>query len=421
MTNLQVYVSLVTVGLVTSKLVTHTAQNIRASRKRPPVDREIKKGNWMYLRITTGLMVMMAITATASAQAPLMRTGVPAGHNIPPAQMLMEPGPGVGGPGPGVLSASFGGGGGGADANMAAYGPFGAVRMQSVQVLFDRPEYLQVSWDVSGVGMYDSSPLIVPGRQNFGQGGIYRLKISNIKGRPGVSLYPTLEIGSASPRTSAYLAHAAIPIQFTQEDFDQVAAANYVTKVIYVPDPEYQELALAGVDTLVSTRLDPGVDPITEADRRGAILAILRIGNKDLEVPGTDSGLAAGAMPPGYGGGAGGSGGTSDYISGVTGPHYGMPYVGTNIGLPGPPHIPLGGPAGLRRYDMHNHTAMQIPGPTKKVDVLVKQKPGLSYPRPADRVLIKETNIRPPHANYQPPADMVHGQLPPNCPPRLRR
>lgn len=380
-------------------------------------NREIKKGNWMYSRITTGLMVMLAVTSTASAQAPLMRTGVPAGHNLPPAQMLMEPGPGVGGPGPGVLSASAHQGGGGG-ASMAAYGPFGAVRMQSVQVLFDRPENLQVSWDVSGVGMYDSTPLIVPGRQNFGQGGIYRLKVGNIEGRPGVSLYPTLEIGSASPRTSAYLAHSAIPIQFTQEDFDQVAAANYVTKVIYVPDPEYQELALAGVDTLVSTRLDPGVDPITEADRRGAILAILRIGNKDLEMPGTDSGLAAGAMPPGY---SGGSGGTNDYISGITGPHYGMPNVGTNIGLPGPPHIPLGGPAGLRRYQMHNHTAMQIPGPTKNVDVLVKQKPGLSYPRPANRVLIQETNIRPPHANFQPPADMVHGQLPPNCPPGLRR
>ena len=51
--------------------------------------------------------------------------------------------------------------------------------------------------------------------------------------------------------------------------------------MIYLPDPEFQELALAGVETLVSTRLDPGVDPIAEADRRGSILAIVRIGNKD--------------------------------------------------------------------------------------------------------------------------------------------
>ncbi|MEM7784419.1 MAG: hypothetical protein AAF623_13780, partial [Planctomycetota bacterium] len=264
-----------------------------------------------------------------------------------------------------------------------------------------------------GIGRYDSNPLIVPGRQNFAQGGIYRLKVSNIDGRPGMELYPTLEIGKATRRTAAYLAHAAIPIQMTQEDFDQVSAANFVTKVIYVPDPEFQELALAGVDTIVSTRLDPGVDPITEADRRGSILAILRIGNKDLEVPGVDPAIAAGAMP------AGGSM-PSNYVSGVTGPHYGMPYTGTSIGLPGPPHIPLGGPAGLKRYDIRNHTAMQIPAPTSRVDVHVKQKPGLSYPRPADKVLIQENTIRAPHLNAQPPSDMVHGVLPENCPPGLR-
>ncbi len=365
--------------------------------------------NLMYVRITTGLMLVLAIAMTANAQAPLARTGLPTGHNLPPAQMLMEPGPGVGGPGPGVLMASASGAA--PCAAMAGYGPFGAVRLQSVQVLFDRPEMMQISWDVSTVGQYDSAPLIVPGRQNFRQGGIYRLKISNLEGRPGMTLYPTLEVGVASPRTSAYLAHAAIPIQFTEEDFDQVAAANFVTKVIYVPDPEYQELALAGVDTLVSTRLDPGVDPIVEADRRGAILAILRLGNKDLEAAGMDPSLSAGALPASFGGG-----GSRDYISGVTGPAYGMPSVGTNIGLPGPPHIPLGGPAGLKRYTMHNHTATQIPGPTHNVDVLVKQRPGLSYPRPADRVLIQERTIRPPHSNRQPPSNMVHGQPTCDCP-----
>lgn len=363
----------------------------------------------MYARLATGItmLALATLTTTAFAQMPGARSGIPVGHNLPPAQMLMEPGPGVGGPGPGVLNRGSRMGGG--DMSMG-YGPFGAVVNQSVQVLFDKPELMQVSWDVTGVGRYDSTPLMVPGRQNFSQGGIFRLKISNIEGRPGMELYPTLEIGKATKRTSAYLAHSAIPIQFTQEDFDQVAAANYVTKVIYVPDPEYQELALAGVDTLVSTRLDPGVDPITEADRRGSILAIVRLGNKDLEVPGVDPAIAAGLM-------TGSNAGTSDYISGVTGPNYGMPYTGTNIGLPGPPHIPLGGPAGLRRYDIHNHTAMQIPGPTPNVNVHVKQKPGLSYPRPADKVLIQESNIVPPHYNSQPPADMVRGVLPENCPP----
>lgn len=381
----------------------------------------------MFARLTTGftMLAMAAAATTAQAiQVPGFRPGTPVGHNLPPAQMLMEPGPGVGGPGPGVLAAQRGPDPG---MHMGAYGPFGAVNFQPVQVLFDRPELMTVSWDVTGIGRYDSEPLVVPGRQNFQQGGIYRLRISNIEGRPGLTLYPTLEIGRASPRTAAYLAHSAIPIQFTQEDFDQVASANYVTKVIYVPDPQFQELALAGVDEIVGFRLDPGMDPIAEADRRGAIIAIIRMGNKALEEMGIDADLAAGAMPMGgHGfGGIGFPGDTSNYISGVSGPNYGMPYTGTNIGLPGPPHIPLGGPAGLQQYSLHNHTAMQIPGPTPEVNVHLRQKPGLSYPRPADRVMIQERTIRAPHFNDQPPANMVDGVLPENCPPtgigRLRR
>ena len=364
----------------------------------------------MFARITTLLLVVM-LTSVASAQLRPIRVGAPVSHNLPPAQMLLEPGPGVGGPGPGVLSAA-----GYASTiapepgiDLAQFGPFGSVAHQSVQVLFAQPQGMLVYWDVSGVGMYDSHPSPVPFRQNFGQAGVYRLKITDVNGRPGVDLYPTLEIGSVTPRTAAYLAHSAVPIRFTSEDFDQVTAGNFVTKVIYVPDPEFQELALAGVDVLVSTRLDPGVDPIVEADRRGAILAILRVGNKDLEIPGTNAAIMAGAMPPGIGGGGGAPTG---YISGITGPNYGMPSVGTQIGLPGPPHIPLGGPAGLRKSSLHNHTAMQIPGPTPKVNVHLRQRPGLSYPRPADKVLIDEETVRPTHFNSQPPADLIHGNLP---------
>ncbi len=382
----------------------------------------------MFTRISTSLLMLM-LASTATAQLTHIRNGIPVSHNLPPAQMLLEPGPGVGGPGPGVLSgAAYASTVAGpidnsaAAAAAAACGPFSSSLHQSVQVLFDEPQQMIVYWDVTGVGRYDSAPNSVPFRQNFGQAGVYRLKVANIDGRPAMELYPTLEIGMVNARTAAYLAHSAVPIRFTQEDFDQVAAGNFVTKVIYVPDPEFQELALAGVDVLVSTRLDPGVDPIVEADRRGAILAILRVGNKDLEMPGTDPAILAGAMPPSMSptGAAGAGGGSSDYISGISGPSYGMPWTGTQIGLPGPPHVPLGGPAGLQRYEMHNHTAMQIPSPTPKVNVHVKQKPGLTYPRPVDKVLIKERTIRPPHFNSQPPADMVHGQLPYRQPHRRR-
>src|SRR5271166_6790041 len=159
------------------------------------------------------------------------------------------------------------------------------------QVYFLDPDGMNVGWQsgngVNGERTYLSTQLVVPARYNFNQGYIYRLKLSNIPGRQGVSLYPTIEVAPTTPATDAYLAHNAIPIQFTAEDFDQVVdGGNFVTKVIYLPDPKYQELAVSGVETLVSTRLEPGVDPILEADKRGTILAIVRLGAIDLEMPG---------------------------------------------------------------------------------------------------------------------------------------
>lgn len=194
------------------------------------------------------------------------------------------------------------GGGGGLDMAMAR-----RFANTQTQVAFVSPVGMSIGWEAStgtastvgvsvgGAGVtvgtqapvrtFMPSMLTVPGRYNFEQGAIYRLKITNIPGHPGVPFYPTLEIAPSSPRTDAYLTHNAVPIEFTDEDFDQVSAGNFVTKVIYLPDPQHQELAIAGVETLVSTRLDPGVDPIAEADRRGTILAIVRLGGIDLEMP----------------------------------------------------------------------------------------------------------------------------------------
>lgn len=333
------------------------------------------------MRCGAALCVVLAVIAGCKG---------PFQQNLPPAQQLMEPGPGVGGPGPGVL---------------APYAPMMAAAQVPVsQINFIGPEGMQVSWDVSAPGMFDSEPLICPGRYNFPQGAIYRLKLTNIPGRPGVELYPTLEVAPAMPRTEAFIAHNAIPIQFTDEDFDQVLSGNFVTKVVYLPDPNYQELAVAGAETLVSTRLDPGVDPIVEADRRGSILAIIRLGNRDLQVPGevtmggemAPGGMAGNGMSlqgtPFAPGGMVAGGGTvpSNYISGVTGPQYGMPMSGTPIGLPGPPHVPLGGPAGLQKHVMRNHTVVNMPQPNKKVRIDVKQSPGFSYPKPANHAYIHE-------------------------------
>jgi hypothetical protein len=83
-------------------------------------------------------------------------------------------------------------------------------------------------------------------------------------------------------------------------------------------------------------------------------------------------------------------------LSGVTVPQWGMPISGTPIGLPGPPHVPLGIPAGLQKHVIRNHTPMSIPEPVRKFRMDVRQQPGYSYPAPPTRMRVLEQNIRPP-------------------------
>ena len=200
------------------------------------------------------------------------------------------------------------------------------------QVYFLDPNGMKIGWQTgggpAGDRVYLPAQLTVPARYNFSQGFIYRLKLTDIPGRAGAALYPTIEVAPTTPGTDAYLAHNAIPIQFTAEDFDQVLdGGNFVTKVIYLPDPKFQELAVSGVETLVSTRLEPGIDPILEADKRGTILLIVRLGAIDLEMPGGGSILGGGPTTAAGGATIGGHGATM---------------ISTPVGGPGVMELPPG-------------------------------------------------------------------------------
>lgn len=365
-------------------------------------------------------MKMRFFLVTLAAVALSYVTGcTPVRHNLPPAQRLLEPGPGVGGPGPGVMApgvmpasanmpmddgGACGPGGPGGCGPGGPGGPgYGMMAAPAVQILFNRPEGMEVLYDVVGDGSFTSTPLSVPGRVEFAQGGIYRLKLTKIQGDDrfvGVELYPTIEIAGATPRTAAYLAHNAIPVSFSvSDDLPQVLAGNFVTKVIYLPDPEFQGDALVGVEEVVSNRINPGEDPIVEADRRGSILAIVRLGNKDIEMSGVGAGGAVSMFP-----GPGGPAMLPGMVAGVTAPEYGMTYTGTPIGLPGPPHIPLGTPAGLQKHIIRNHTHQNLPDPVEKMKIHVRQTPGISYPQPVSRVRIHEQNIHPGYPSGMPAA-----------------
>jgi hypothetical protein len=208
--------------------------------------------------------------------------GMP-GMVMPPGMPTpgMQPGnPGVSPPGiPGAVAAV------GALTGQPA--PYSNAR---TEIRFVGPAGMKIAWyapRTDGRPGFGTQYLEAPARYNFLQSSIYRLKLSDIPNRPGVELYPTLEVPPATYKTATFLAHSSVPLTFTEEDFEQVAAGNFVVKVIYLPDPQYQDLAATGPDEVVSSRLEPGADPILEAKRRGTILAIIRLGNIDLEAPNT--------------------------------------------------------------------------------------------------------------------------------------
>jgi hypothetical protein len=381
-----------------------------------------------------GVSLLASVGCTAVDSSQLFP---PHEYHAPPAAMMQHPGPMVDGPGPGVLPPFI----------PMAPAPFAAA---TTQVRFVGPPGMSIGWKIREG--YADNQLITPGRYEFPQGATYRVKLSNIPGpgREGLVLYPTLQVYPAHPTTDAYLAHNSVPLELTDEDLDQVASNNFVTKVIYLPDEKFQEFAIAGVETLVSTRLDPGVDPIAEADRRGTIMVVLRIGNVDLEMTPMHLSTAAGAagggiqqaayqidgkndqfvppMPisgidPGLMGvpgpmiaGNAGMPGMPAYnpVSGVGGiPSWGQPITGTPIGLPGPPHLPLGGPAGLQSHTMRNLTKVDVGKPVDHMLIDVQHKPGLSLPKPVEYVRYDESHpVHGPDDVAYPSWALPEGQLP---------
>ena len=145
--------------------------------------------------------------------------------------------------------------------------------VQRTEVRFAGPAGMKIAWyttQADGKQGFGATSIDAPGRYNFLQAAIYRLKLSDIPGKPGVELYPTLEVVPANSRTSTFLAHSAVPVNFSDDDFDQVAAGSLVTKVIYLPDPQFQDLASTGLAEVVSSQLEPGVDPIVERSAAAA-------------------------------------------------------------------------------------------------------------------------------------------------------
>jgi uncharacterized repeat protein (TIGR01451 family) len=153
------------------------------------------------------------------------------------------------------------------------------------------------------------APVVVGMRPGY----FYRIRISNLPGHPGVSIFPTLEVHGSlklSPKLSA--ANYPAPLLLTDADIESVLAGNLICKIIYLENPDRAVPSTTPPQQPMELSFPPGSDLAAEARDRGRLMLIVRIGGRSLvsdeelchsTVPGTilfpgERMLSPAALPP---------------------------------------------------------------------------------------------------------------------------
>jgi hypothetical protein len=126
-------------------------------------------------------------------------------------------------------------------------------------------------------GTFDR-PHQVPIHVGLRIGQVYRLRVMNIPLKPGLEVFPTIEIIDRLCAPPDQRRRFAIPIQLSQEDIDLALDGKFVTRVIYLEDPEDALSDRADPDSQRWFEAAPDRDPLAVADALGRPVAILRMG-----------------------------------------------------------------------------------------------------------------------------------------------
>ncbi len=111
-------------------------------------------------------------------------------------------------------------------------------------------------------------------------GHAYRLKVSNIAGREGEEVYPSIEVIDRLYPPPGQAARFPIPIELTQSELEMALDGRYVVRVIYVEDPRTALPVRGDAEPQRYFEIPADQDPMEVADRLGRPVAILRMGSR---------------------------------------------------------------------------------------------------------------------------------------------
>jgi hypothetical protein len=127
---------------------------------------------------------------------------------------------------------------------------------------------------------------------------VYRLRVTNIPLHEGAEVFPTIEVIDRLYPPAGQAPRFPIPIELAQEDIELALAGHYVTRVVYLEDPEH--VLPSGPPCKEQNWFDagPGSNPVEVADRLGRPMAILRLGGRVPDArTGPDCQFLAGCPP----------------------------------------------------------------------------------------------------------------------------
>ncbi len=128
-------------------------------------------------------------------------------------------------------------------------------------------------------GLEETEVQPAPAQVKLAVGHIYRLKLSNIPGLKGVTLYPSVEMLDRLHPPAGMEDRYPVPIAITVDELKAAAQGQFVTKVIYLEAPRR---AIGKKRSLpeATTTMPNSINLFAEADRLGRPMMILRIGSR---------------------------------------------------------------------------------------------------------------------------------------------
>jgi hypothetical protein len=110
-------------------------------------------------------------------------------------------------------------------------------------------------------------------------GQVYRMRLTNLPLQPGAEVFPTVEIVDRIYAPRGQELRFPIVVQIDRLDLDAALAGKFVTRIVYLEDPE-RALPIQQDTGKEQGWFDvpPGTDPLVIADGLGRPVAIVRMG-----------------------------------------------------------------------------------------------------------------------------------------------